>query len=385
MPEHSVAIIGYGLAGRVFHAPLIAAAEGLRVAAIVTSDPARRRQAAADHPDAILLDTVEELWGRSRSLDAVVIATANSSHAPLATAALDRALAVVVDKPMALSSREATQLIERAQQRRRPLTVFQNRRWDSDQLTLAKLIRDGDLGTVLRFESRFERWRPQPHPEAWREGTTPGQGGGLLLDLGSHLIDQALHNFGPARDVYAELSARRGTPADDDAFIAITHESGVISHLHASALAAAPGPRLRVLGSEAALIVRELDSQEDRLRAGERPDTADDWGVEPDHARPRLIAGERSVPIRPEPGAWQTFYARFAQALTSGDPSDLPVDPHDAVAALRVIEAARRSAAERQRVIICSALRICTLAGRSHRRPAGGLPGARLIQSAALA
>jgi predicted dehydrogenase len=353
MPDHNIAIIGYGLAGRVFHAPLITATEGLRVTAIVTSDPARRRQAQADHPDAVIHHDSQELWTKSRGLSAVVIATANASHAPIAREAIDAGLAVVVDKPVALSSREATQLIERAEQRGVALTVFQNRRWDSDQLTLARLIREGALGTVLRFESRFERWRPQPRPEAWREATTPGQGGGLLLDLGSHLVDQALHNFGPAHVVYAEIANHRGTPADDDAFIAIRHESGVISHLHASALAAAPGPRLRVLGTEAALIVRELDTQEDRLRAGERPDTVDDWGVEPEHARPRLIAGERSVPLRPERGAWQTFYERLREVLVGhGSGGPVPVDPRDAVAALQVMEAARRSAAERQLVTL---------------------------------
>jgi predicted dehydrogenase len=348
MLEHNVAIIGYGLAGRVFHGPLIAATAGLRVAAIVTSDPARRRQAQADHPGVVLHDTPEQLWATVDKLSAVVIATPNASHAPLATQAIDHGLAVVVDKPMALSAREATQLIDHAEQKRTPLTVFQNRRWDSDQLTLANLLKEGALGTVQRYESRFERWRQKPKPEVWRERTTPEQGGGLLLDLGSHLVDQALHHFGPVQTVYAEIDKRRGTPADDDAFLALTHVSGVISHLHASAVTAAPGPRLRVLGSEGALVVREVDSQEDRLRAGQRPDTTPDWGEEPEHARPRLIAGERSIPLRPERGAWQTFYARFHDVLAGQvlvAQGLLPVDPRDAVECLRVLEAARESAA----------------------------------------
>lgn len=353
MQKHNVAIIGYGLAGRVFHAPLIAATDGLKVAAIVTADPARRRHAQADHPEATIHATAEELWANSAALAAVVVATPNLSHAPLATQAIDHGLAVVVDKPLALSSREATQLIDHAEQKRTPLTVFQNRRWDSDQLTLANLLKEGALGTIQRYESRFERWRREPRPEVWRERATPAQGGGLLLDLGSHLIDQALHHFGPVQTVYAEIANRRGTPADDDAFVALTHGSGVISHLHASALAAAPGPRLRVLGSEGALLVRELDSQEERLRAGQRPDTTPDWGEEPEHARPRLISGERSIPIRPERGSWQTFYARFRDVLAGTvlvASASLPVDPRDAVASLRVIEAARRSVTE-QRIV----------------------------------
>ncbi len=352
MPERALAIIGYGLAGRVFHAPLIAATPGLRVAAIVTSDPERRRQARVDHPDAVVHSTPDELWARAAGIDAAVIATANDAHAPLATRAIDQGLAVVVDKPLALSLDQADALIAHAQRRGILLTAFQNRRWDSDQLTLAKLIGAGSLGTILRYESRFERWRPDAHPEAWREASTPEQGGGLLLDLGSHLVDQALQHFGPVESVYAEIANRRGTPGDDDVFLALTHRSGTISHLHASALAAAPGPRLRVLGSDAALIVRELDSQEDRLRAGQRPDTTPDWGAEPDHARPRLIAGERSVPLQPEPGAWQTFYERFERALSSGTANDLPVDPRDAAEVLRVIDAARVSASE-HRVVGC--------------------------------
>ena len=261
MPDRSLAIIGYGLAGRVFHGPLIAATAGLHVAAIVTRDPERRSQAAQDHPGAVICDTPDDLWKRADELDAVAVATSNDAHAPLATEAIDHGLAVVVDKPLALNSAEAEQLVDHADQAGVLLTAFQNRRWDSDQLTLAALLAAGSLGTVLRYESRFERWRPEARPDAWRERSTPEQGGGLVLDLGAHLVDQALHHFGPVEAVYAEIANRHGMPADDDAFLALTHRSGVISHLHASSLAAAPGPRLRVLGSEAALLVGELDSR----------------------------------------------------------------------------------------------------------------------------
>jgi scyllo-inositol 2-dehydrogenase (NADP+) len=349
MPELRLAIIGYGLAGSVFHAPLIAATPGLCVAAIVTSNEQRQAQARREHPEAHLLHGSEALWELADELDGVVIATANDSHVELAMRAIDRGLATVVDKPLAPSARDAQRLVAHAQAQHTLLTVFQNRRWDSDQLTLARLIAEGALGQVLRYESRFERWRPEARPGAWRERSTPEQGGGLLLDLGSHLVDQALSHFGPVSAVYAEIASLRGTPADDDVFIALTHSSGTISHLHASALTAAPGPRLRVLGSEAALIVRELDSQEERLRAGQRPDTAADWGAEPAHAHSRLITGEQSVPLVPERGAWQRFYELFRDAMdahSQGQEPSLPVDPHDAVEALLVLDAARRSAAE---------------------------------------
>lgn len=339
-----VAIIGYGLAGRFFHAPLIAATPGLRVAAIVTADPERRRQATGEHADAVLVADAEELWAHAGELDAVVVATRNDSHAALAAAAIDHGLPVVVDKPLATTAEAARELVAHAERAGVLLTVFQNRRWDSDQLLLARLIADGSLGGVIRYESRFERWRPDPRPDSWRETTSSEDGGGQLLDLGAHLVDQALHHFGPAAHVYAEIDRRRGTAADDDAFVAITHAGGVISHLHGSALVAAPGPRLRVLGTEGALIVTGLDGQEERLRGGERPDMASDWGVEPDFARPRLIVGEHSVPLTGPPGNWPAFYGLLAAALVTGGPT--PVDPRDAVAALELLEAARRSAAE---------------------------------------
>src|SRR5207342_1783605 len=195
------------------------------------------------------------------AFDLLVVATPNDAHAPLALAAIALGKAVVVDKPMALTSAEATRVVDAARAAGTVLTVFQNRRWDTDQLTLRRLVSQGALGTVLRYESRFERWRPQPRPGSWREALPAEQGGGLLLDLGSHLVDQALHLFGPAVRVYAEVDARRGE-SDDDAFVAVEHAGGVRSHLWAGALAGAPGPRLRVLGSAGAYVVDPLDRQE---------------------------------------------------------------------------------------------------------------------------
>jgi predicted dehydrogenase len=343
MGELRVGIVGYGLAGRVFHGPLIAATDGLRVAAVVTSDPVRASQAALDHPEATVHGSAAALWEHAEQLDAVAVAAANDAHVPLASAAIDRGLPVVVDKPLAPTADAAETLIAQAEQSGVLLTVFQNRRWDSDQLLLDQVIESGGLGTVWRCESRLERWRPEPAPGKWRDTTPPAQGGGQLLDLGSHLVDQSLHRFGPATHVYAELDSRRGLAGDDDVFLALTHAGGAISHLRASVVSAAPGPRLRVLGSEAALIVPEPDTQEDRLRAGERPDTVEDWGVEHGPNRPRLIAGERSVPLTGPPGDWPAFYALFRDAVRSGGPP--PVDPRDALAALRVLDAARTSAA----------------------------------------
>lgn len=336
-----VGLIGYGIAGAVFHAPLITATPGLDLTAVVTSDPERRAQALREHPDAVVAATAEELW--QLDLDLVVVASPNRTHVPLATAALDAGRPVVVDKPLAASAAEAEQLIALAEERGLLLSVFQNRRWDGDFLTVAELVRSGRLGRVHRFESRFERWRPQLKG-GWRELGDPAEAGGLLYDLGSHLVDQALTLFGPATHVHAELDARRsGAQTDDDTFVALTHADGTRSHLWMSATAADLGPRFRVLGSEGAYVTFGLDGQEDALRSGRTPKDTD-WGVTPADRYGRLGAGDDAAAFPTLPGRYQAYYADIAEALHGRAP--VPVEPRDAVAALTVLEAARRSAAE---------------------------------------
>ncbi len=343
-----VAIVGYGLAGRVFHAPLIAAVDGLDVNAIVTSDPARARQAAAEHPEADVVPSIDDLWGAT-PLDLVVVATANASHMPVASAAIEHGVPVVVEKPAAVTAVEAEALVERADRAGVLLTVFQNRRWDTDQLTLRRLLQEDALGEITRYESRFERWRPSLDPSKPRENLASIEGGGVLLDLGVHLVDQALVLFGPVSEVYAEIDSRRGAPAEDDVFIALRHASGIISHLHASAVTPSIGPRLRVQGTAGGFLVPHLDPQEAALRAGARPDTVDHWGKPEEWEYGRLVAGDQSVPVPPEPGDWPRFYKLLRDALRDGGPP--PVDPRDAVETLRVLEAARRAARE-HRVIV---------------------------------
>ena len=262
-----VALVGYGLGGATFHAPFIDATPSLRIAAIVTSDPERAAAARARFPDAEIVPDPGRLRDMADRLDLAVISTPNRTHVPLARAALDAGLHVVVDKPLATTADDARRLIEEARRRDRVLTVYQNRRWDGDFLTLRRLVDEGALGDVHRFESRFERWRPAPKP-GWRQEPDPGAAGGLLYDLGPHLIDQALVLFGPVREVHAELDRRRpGARVDDDVFLALTHESGVRSHLWMNVISAAPAPRFRVLGSRATWTKHGLDVQEARLRA----------------------------------------------------------------------------------------------------------------------
>ncbi|MFD7990595.1 Gfo/Idh/MocA family oxidoreductase [Streptomyces mexicanus] len=341
-----VGLVGYGLAGSVFHAPLIAATDGLALDTVVTSNEERQAQARAEFPDVRLAAGPDELFARADELDLVVIASPNKTHVPLATAALKAGLPVVVDKPVAGTAAEARGLAALAEERGLLLSVFQNRRWDNDFLTLRRLLADGELGEVWRFESRFERWRPQPKG-GWRESGDPAEIGGLLYDLGSHVVDQALVLFGPVTQVYAESVIRRaGAEADDDTFLALTHASGVRSHLYVSATAAQLGPRFRVLGSRAGYVKYGLDPQEAALREGRRPGP-EGWGAEDESLWGRLGAGESPVtgggsPVPTLPGDYPAYYAAVAAALREGAPN--PVTAHEAAAALDVLEAARRSA-----------------------------------------
>jgi predicted dehydrogenase len=338
-----VGLIGYGLAGRFFHAPLIAVTDGLRLDTIVTANPERQVQAQSDHPGAHVVDSAEQLWARASELHLIVVATPNRTHVPLALAALGAGLPVVVDKPFAPTAAEARRVLEEARRRGLLLTVFQNRRWDGDFLTVRRLLDRAAVGQPHRFESRFERWRPTPKG-GWRERGAPEEAGGILYDLGSHLIDQALCLFGPVDTVYAEVDRRRpGMEVDDDVFLALAHVSGVRSHLWMSAIAAQYGPRMRLLGSSAAYIKFGLDVQEDALRGGERADHAG-WGKEPADRWGMIGTPDDVLPVPTEAGAYPHFYTRVAGALREGESP--PVDPLDSIAGLEIIEAAQRSAAE---------------------------------------
>jgi scyllo-inositol 2-dehydrogenase (NADP+) len=338
-----VALIGYGLGGASFHAPLIATTPGMRLATIVTRNAERRAQAAREHPKANIVDSVQAIWDRSaQDHDVVVVTTSNDAHASLAKDALAAGLPVVVDKPFAVTASQAREVIAEARRRNLFLTVYHNRRWDSELLTVKRLLAEQAFGEVLRFESRLERWRPQPKG-GWRERGEPELAGGLLYDLGTHLIDQALHLFGPVTDVYAELDRRRpGMQVDDDVFLALTHASGVRSHLSATAISAQPLARMRVLGSRSAYVKVQSDVQEAALRSGGRPDQPG-WGEEPREHWGLLGVGAAATPVRSEPGAYQQFYAGVVASLRDGAPP--PVDPEDAVAGLEIIEAARSQAA----------------------------------------
>ncbi|MEV5498551.1 Gfo/Idh/MocA family oxidoreductase [Nonomuraea fuscirosea] len=348
MSEIRVGLVGYGTAGAYFHAPLVHATPGLSLAAVVTGNPDRRAEVAARY-SAVAVADVRDLW---EWCDLVVVASPNRTHVSTAAAALDHGLPVVVDKPLAGSAAEGRDLVRLAEERGLMLTVFHNRRWDGDFRTVLRLAGEGRLGEVRRFESRFERWRPVPKG-GWRETGGPEEIGGLLYDLGSHLVDQAVRLLGPVREVYCESDVRReGVASDDDTFIALTHTGGPTdgptdgarSHLWVSSVAARLGPRFRVLGSRAGFVKYGMDVQEERLRAGISPgspgfgdDEEERWGV--------LGTEEAREVVRTEAGSYLDFYRGVAAALREG--AAPPVDPREAVDVLTVIEAARLSAGKR--------------------------------------
>jgi predicted dehydrogenase len=339
----SVGLVGFGLAGRVFHAPLITSTPGLRLAAVVTRDTSRAAAITETYPGTEVVADVGALL--ARDVDLVVVASTNPTHANLTVAALEAGVPVVVDKPLARSVAEAERMIAASQATGVPFTVFQNRRWDGDFLTARALVEDGTLGTVRRFESRFEQWRPQLSGN-WRESGDPELAAGVLLDFGAHLVDQAMELLGPVVSVYAEVDSRRSPDAaDDDAFIALSHHNGSRSHLWASAVASDLGPRLRIIGDRASYTVHGLDGQEPALAAGMLP-TDPGWGETP--AKTWGVVGTPGD-VRPEPtrrGSYDVFYRKVAQAVRAGSP--MPVDPRSAVAALAVLVAAQTSARERR-------------------------------------
>lgn len=334
-PPIRTAVIGFGLAGRVFHAPFIASNPEYSLDVVVTSNAERGAEAQRRHPGVRVVSSAEEVFAGAADLDLVVIASPPETHAPLAAAALTAGLAVVIDKPFAVTAAEGRAIIEQAEAAGLPLSVFQNRRWDGDYSTLRRLIDTGRLGEVRRFESRFEWWKPAP-PATWKSGTAVEAGGGILYDLGTHLIDQALQLFGPVDEIYSEVrTLRPGASADDDVFVALTHGSGVISHLWMNSLAAQLGPRFHVLGSEGAYTTWGLDPQEPVLKAGGWPTDAG-FGEKPESAW-GVVGIDGSTTVEPtDRGDYSGYYRQLADALLRG--ASVPVDPADAVRVLEIIE-----------------------------------------------
>lgn len=328
-----VGIAGYGLAGRTFHGPLLKGC-GYDVVGVLTNNDARAQHVIADFPHAKVTSTINQLL--ALGLDLLVVASTNNAHADQALAGIAAGVPTVVDKPMARTYEETKRIVDASQARRVPVTAFFSRRWDSDSLTLKRVMSENLLGDVFRVDSRFERFRPSISASSWREKHSPEDGGGLLLDLQSHLISTSLDLFGPAVLTYSSVRSIRGA-ADDDVLLVLKHRTGVDSYLSASAIVGAPGPRLRVSGTKGTLIIKELDPQEALLRAGKFP-TGGKWS-EMTSSKATLHRGDEVIEIEGENGNYAIFYELVKGALAGRN--DWPVSTWDALAVASIIDEAR--------------------------------------------
>lgn len=328
-----VGVAGYGLAGRYFHAPLLKGC-GFEVVAVQTTNTERAAHATIDFPNTLIVQSIEELV--SQKLDLVVVASANLVHAEHAMASINAGIPVVVDKPMGRSLSETQAIIDAAKKANVGLSTFFNRRWDSDALTIKKVLASGVLGEIHRIDSRFERFRPELNATSWRENMSAADGGGQLLDLQPHLISTAIDWFGKAELVTATVRSLRGG-ADDDSVLVLRHETGTMSYLSASAVVGAPGPRIRILGTKGALVIDQLDPQEALLRAGKYPEGGT-WTV-PTSSRAFIHRGDEVEEIESLPGNYAHFYKEVEAAINSG--SDWPVSNEDALLVAKIIDQAR--------------------------------------------
>lgn len=336
-----IGLVGYGFGGKYFHAPLIASAANCELAGVVTRSPERQAEVAADYPGVPAVDSLAELI--ALGVDAVAISSPAATHTALTREAIAAGVPVVSDKPFAMDAAEAAETVRLAREAGVLLSVYQNRRWDSDFRTVRKLITEGVFGEITHFESSFERFADPAE--------VPLAGAGILRDFGSHLVDQALVLFGPVARVYAETAPAAG-PAGDAGyerqfFASLTHENGVISHLRGDWAQGAPGWRYRVQGTAASYTVQGqdgMDRQERDLIAGKSPRSEGKrWGVEDEADWGELRSGDQAQRIPTESGNWDAFYPLFAAAVRGE--GLVPVEPEDAITSMRVIDAARESAA----------------------------------------
>lgn len=332
-----VALIGYGGAAKVFHAPLISGVPDLQLACICSSKP---QAVQADWPDVRVVPTPQDAFA-DPSIDLVVIATSNESHYPLAREALLAGKHVVVDKPCTVTLEQTQDLLQIAHAQQRVMTVFQNRRWDADFLALREVLDSGVLGRIVHFESHFDRYRPVV-PDRWREKDIPGSG--LWFDLGAHLVDQALQLFGTPDDVLLDVACQRDGAQVNDYFHAqlrypSTHP-GLRVILHGSALVPQVGPRFIVHGTLGSFVKYGLDAQEDALKAGARPQWGQTahWGCDPLVGKITTYtdAGAQHSAAPDLPGNYLGYYAQLADHL-QGRANSPAVTPEQVAWAMRVL------------------------------------------------
>jgi predicted dehydrogenase len=336
-----VGLVGFGFVSKTFHVPLIEATEGYRIATVSSSHPA---DVLAVLPEVEVVSDPKAL-ATHPDVDLVVIASPNETHAPLAEAAMRAGRNVVVDKPFTITVEQARHLAAVAKTHNVLLSVFQNRRWDSDFLTLQDAIRGDLVGRIVLFESRIDRYRPEVR-NRWRE--VPGPGAGLLYDLGPHLIDQTLLLFGIPDSVQATVTKQRRGAKTDDFFQLVLRYGDMVATLGAGSLVSGGSARFAVHGEKASLVKQKPDVQEDQLRAGMLPG-APDWGLDPDNAVLYNGATGDSRTLRAARGDQRGYYVALREALLGRAPN--PVPPQQGATVMAIIEAALRAEQEGRRVI----------------------------------
>lgn len=341
-PETNVALVGYGFAGKVFHAPLIAATPGLRLRTVVSGNAGK---VIADHPGVRVVADAQAAFS-DPGIDLVVIAAPNAVHAPLAHAALAHGKHVVVDKPFALDLQQAREVAAAAARAQRVVSVFQNRRWDADFLTLRSLVDAGVLGEMSEFHSHFDRFRPQV-ADRWRERDQPGSG--LWYDLGPHLLDQALQLFGMPQAVFADIGRQREAAQADDYFNVLLRYARCRVVLHGGSLVPANGLRFAVHGSAGSYLKHGMDPQEETLRNGGIPGQPG-WGRDPLPGRLHAAGADPATGSASEgiPGDYRRFYQAMRAAIVDGQPP--PVTTHEALQVMALLDAANQSALERREI-----------------------------------
>jgi len=340
----NVGLVGFGFAGKVFHAPVIRAVKDLRLTTIV------RRSGGvggwggdagdARYADVDFVRSVDELF--ARPVDLVVIATPNTSHHPIAKQSLLAGRHVVIDKPFATTLREAEELVQLARERERVLSVYQNRRYVGDFVTLQRLVAAGTLGRIVVYESHFDRFRPDQKPGAWRERPEPGAG--VWFDIGPHLLDQAFVLFGTPRAIAADIRIERDESVVDDAFDVTLHYPNLRAVLRASMLAASPGPSLAVHGTRGSFIKYGVDAQEAALKAGRTPGEPA-WDADPPPLYGKLTTPEGTQPVPTIPSSYAHYYENVRDAILGK--AQLAVTPEQALNVMRGLELAVASSQRR--------------------------------------
>jgi predicted dehydrogenase len=341
-----VGLVGFGLAGRAFHAPVIHAVPGLHLAAILQR---KGNEAAEKYPGVRIVGNLDELLA-IEEIRLVVIATPNDTHYEIARQCLEAGRDVVVDKPFATTLEEAKALVQLAKEKGRLITVYQNRRYDGDFQAIRKVVAEGMLGRIVRFETSYDRYRPQLKAGAWRE--TRRAGSGILFDIAPHLIDHAMVLFGLPEAVTADVRIEREHAAADDAFdIMLHYPHAMRAVLRSSILAAAPRPRFVLLGTGGSFVKQTFDPQENNLRRGYVPADGP-WGAEPEENW-----GVLTVPVgdsfeqRRIPSAncdFRDYYANLRDALLGRAP--LAVTPEWSLDVMRILELARESSVQRRTI-----------------------------------